>query len=56
MIFGIILLVLGGITAGSFYIPLKKVERWSWESGWIINGLFSWLIGPVIVAACTVPG
>jgi L-rhamnose-H+ transport protein len=43
---GVLMLVLGGISAGSFYIPLKKVKGWSWESGWIAFGLFAWIAGP----------
>jgi L-rhamnose-H+ transport protein len=53
---GMILLLLGGISAGSFYIPLKHVRGWSWESGWITNGLFSWVICPVVAVALTAPG
>ncbi len=56
MLTGVLMLVLGGISAGSFYIPLKKVKGWSWESGWISNGLVSWIIAPVLVATLTVPG
>ena len=56
MIAGLMMLFLGGVSAGSFYIPLKKLKGWSWESGWIINGLFAWIIAPVVVAALTVPG
>ncbi|AKJ64193.1 L-rhamnose/proton symporter RhaT [Kiritimatiella glycovorans] len=52
---GVVMLVLGGISAGSFYIPLKKVNGWSWESGWISFGLFAWIIGPLAVAALTAP-
>jgi L-rhamnose-H+ transport protein len=56
MVLGVFLLVLGGISAGSFYIPLKKVTGWSWETGWITNGLFAWILAPLIAAALTVPG
>jgi L-rhamnose-H+ transport protein len=37
-------------------MPYKKVRQWSWESFWIIGGLFSWLIVPPIAAVLTVPG
>tara|TARA_B110000483_G_scaffold123823_1_gene148983 strand:+ start:1256 stop:2299 length:1044 start_codon:yes stop_codon:yes gene_type:complete len=53
---GIVLHVLGGFAAGSFYLPLKKVERWSWESAWLVNGVFSWILAPVALAWLTVPG
>jgi len=52
---GLLLLAIGGIAAGSFYIPFKKVKNWSWESYWLINGLFSWVIMPGLIAALTIP-
>lgn len=55
VIFGILFHAIGGFAAGSFYIPLKKVKEWSWESGWLINGIFSWILAPIIVASITVP-
>lgn len=55
-ILGIFFHFVGGFASGSFYIPYKKVKGWSWESYWIIGGLFSWLIVPFIAAWLTVPG
>jgi L-rhamnose-H+ transport protein len=46
----------GGFASGSFYLPFKRVRHWSWESYWIIGGLFSWLIAPWVAATLTVPG
>ena len=31
-VLGVFLHAVGGFAAGSFYAPLKKVQRWSWES------------------------
>ena len=56
IILGVIFHFIGGFASGSFYMPYKKVKRWSWESFWIIGGLFSWLIVPPIAAWLTVPG
>ncbi len=55
-ILGVIFHFIGGFASGSFYIPYKKVKGWAWESYWIVGGLFSWLIVPLIAAALTVPG
>ena len=55
VILGIIFHTIGGISSGSFYMPFKKVKDWSWESYWIVGGLFSWLIVPPIAAYLTVP-
>jgi len=56
VIFGIVYHFIGGFASGSFYIPFKKVKGWSWESYWIIGGLFSWLIVPPVAAYLTIPG
>ncbi len=55
-IFGVIYHLIGGAASGSFYIPYKKVKGWSWESYWLVGGLFSWLIIPPLAAYLTVPG
>ena len=52
---GVIFHTIGGISSGSFYMPYKKVKGWSWESYWIMGGLFSWLILPPIAAYLTIP-
>ena len=56
IILGVIFHFIGGFASGSFYMPYKKVKGWSWESFWIIGGLFSWLIVPPIAAYLTIPG
>ena len=55
VIFGIIFHFIGGFASGSFYVPFKKVKEWSWESYWIVGGLFSWLIIPPFAAWLTIP-
>ncbi|MFV1994222.1 MAG: L-rhamnose/proton symporter RhaT [Verrucomicrobiales bacterium] len=52
---GIVLHAIGGFAAGSFYIPYKRVRDWSWESYWLVGGVFSWLVAPLLMAAFTVP-
>lgn len=54
VIMGVILHAIGGFAAGSFYLPLKCIRNWSWETAWIINGLFSWILAPLVVAILTV--
>lgn len=54
-ILGILFHFVGGFASGSFYLPYKKVKGWSWESYWIVGGLFSWLIVPPIAAYLTIP-
>ena len=52
---GILLIALGSIGAASFYVPFKKVKTWAWESYWIIQGVFAWLIIPWIFALVFIP-
>jgi len=56
IILGVIFHFIGGFASGSFYMPYKKVKGWSWETFWIVGGLFSWLIVPPIAAYLTIPG
>jgi L-rhamnose-H+ transport protein len=47
--------MLGAAMAASFYIPIEKVKRWSWESAWAFAGLFSWVLAPIGVALVLLP-
>lgn len=52
---GVILHAIGGLAAGSFYIPFSRVRNWAWETYWLVGGVFSWIIVPWVVAWLTVP-
>ncbi len=52
---GVLLHAIGGLAAGSFYAPLKKVRQWSWESYWLVMGLVAWFAAPWGVALLTTP-
>ena len=32
VLIGLTMLIFGGVSAGSCYVPLKKVHGWAWES------------------------
>ncbi|MBN1845826.1 MAG: L-rhamnose/proton symporter RhaT [Sedimentisphaerales bacterium] len=53
--FGVFLHAVGGLAAGSFYIPFRRVSRWSWESYWLIQGVAAWMIMPIVIAYLTTP-
>lgn len=48
---GVVYHWLGGLASGSFYVPYRAVKRWSWETYWLVGGIFSWIIAPWIIAA-----
>lgn len=43
---GIPLHWLGGLASGSFYVPFRGVRKWSWETYWLVGGIFSWILCP----------
>jgi L-rhamnose-H+ transport protein len=43
---GVLFHWLGGLASGSFYVPYRGVKRWSWETYWLVGGVFSWIIVP----------
>ncbi|MDB6168023.1 MAG: rhaT [Verrucomicrobia bacterium] len=47
---GLIFHWLGGLAAGSFYVPYRGVRQWSWETLWLVGGLFSWVLAPMALA------
>jgi len=54
---GVLFHMVGGVAAGSFYLPYKKVKDWTWENYWMAGGLFSWIVIPFLAAAhqCRLP-
>lgn len=42
---------LGGLASASFYVPYKRIRRWSWEIFWLTGGVFSWIIAPWVFAS-----
>jgi L-rhamnose-H+ transport protein len=52
---GVLLHAIGGLMSAIFYLPYRKVQYWSWESYWIVGGVFSWIVVPWIIALLAVP-
>jgi len=55
ILLSILLISIGGASAASFYVPIRKVRDWSWETYWIAQGVIAWIVGPWVLALCTVP-
>jgi L-rhamnose-H+ transport protein len=53
---GVVLHAIGGLASAVFYLPYRKVKHWSWESYWIVGGVFSWIVAPWVIAYLAVPG
>lgn len=52
---GVIYHWLGGLASASCYVPFRGIKRWSWEIYWLIQGVFSWIIAPLLIAMLFVP-
>jgi len=52
---GVVLHAIGGLMSAIFYLPYRRVKHWSWETYWIVGGVFSWIIVPWIIAFLAVP-
>ncbi len=54
-ILGVFFHWLGGLASASFYIPYLGVKKWSWETYWLVGGVFSWIVAPLTLAWLLVP-
>lgn len=55
IIIGLIIIAIGSFCQSSSYVPIKKVKEWSWESFWLIQGVFAWLVFPLLGALLGIP-
>jgi len=52
---GLIIIAIGSLGQSSSYVPIKKVKQWSWESFWLVQGIFAWLVFPLLGALLAIP-
>ena len=52
---GLIIIAIGAFCQSSCYVPINKIKDWSWESYWIVQGVFAWLVLPFLGALLAVP-
>lgn len=52
---GLIIIAVGAFCQSSSYVPINKVKNWSWESYWLVQGIFAWLLFPLLGALLAVP-
>ncbi len=50
IIIGLIIIAIGSFGQSSSYVPINKVKDWSWESFWLVQGIFAWLVFPFLGA------
>lgn len=52
---GLLIIAIGSFGQSSSYVPINKVKKWSWESFWLVQGVFAWLVFPLLGALLAVP-
>jgi L-rhamnose-H+ transport protein len=55
IIIGLVIIAIGAFCQSSCYVPINKIKDWSWESYWIVQGVFAWLVLPFLGALLAVP-
>ena len=52
---GVALHAVGALFAATCYTPEKQVKRWSWQTYWLVQATFCWLLLPIVGALLTIP-
>lgn len=48
VLIGLLIISIGSFFQSSSYVPINKVKNWSWESFWLVQGVFAWIVFPLI--------
>jgi len=54
-VLGVGLHAVGAFFAATCYAPQKFVRRWSWETYWLTQAAWCWLLWPILGALITIP-
>lgn len=55
ILIGLLIIALGAFCQSSCYVPINRVRSWSWESYWLVQGVFAWIAFPLLGALLAVP-
>ena len=55
IVIGLLIIAVGAFCQSSSYVPINKIKDWSWESYWLVQGIFAWLVFPLLGACLAVP-
>ena len=55
IIIGLLIIAIGAFCQSSSYVPINKIKSWSWESYWLVQGVFAWIVFPLLGALLAVP-
>ena len=55
LLIGLLIIAVGAFCQSSSYVPINRIKQWSWESYWIVQGVFAWLLFPLLGTLLAVP-
>ena len=55
LLFGLLIIAIGAFCQSSSYVPIKRIKDWSWESFWLVQGVFAYVLFPLLGAILTAP-
>lgn len=55
VLLGLLIIAIGSFGQSSSYVPIKKIKFWEWENFWLVQGIFAWLVFPLLGALLAVP-
>jgi len=55
ILIGLLVIAVGSFGQSSSYVPIRKVRDWSWESFWLVQGIFAWIVFPWLGAVLALP-
>lgn len=55
ILIGLLIIAIGAFCQSSCYVPINKIKQWSWESYWLVQGIFAWIAFPLLGALLAVP-
>jgi len=54
MFLALFILAFGTFIQSSSYVPLRRIRGWHWETYWLIQGIFAWILLPLAGALLSV--
>lgn len=55
VLLGLLIIAIGSFGQSSSYVPIKKIKYWEWENFWLVQGIFAWLVFPLLGALLAMP-
>lgn len=55
IVLGLLIIAVGAFCQSSSYVPIRRIKKWSWESFWLVQAVFAYVLFPLLGAWLTAP-